>query len=480
MSLTDRKDTAAADSRTQYFLAVDIGASGGRHILVHMEDGRLAAEEVYRFPNGVRECGGHLCWDHARIFREIVNGLKRCAELGRIPSSLGIDTWGVDFVLLDRDARIVSGGVSYRDPRTEGMMEEVDRIIPREELYARTGIQFASYNSIYQLMAVLRQDPGQLARAEKLLFTPDYFNYLLTGKAVNEYTVSTTSQLMDPVRRDWDRGLIRALGLPDGIFGEIAMPGTVLGRLLPEIREEVGFDCEVLNVTSHDTASAVLAVPALTDPFIYISSGTWSLIGTELEEADCSPAALRFNMANEGGYGGRFRFLRNVIGMWMIQELKRQSGTPLSYDEICRGAAQETVPSLIDCSDSRYLAPEDMAGAIAQECRETGQPVPDSLPGTARVIYRSLAQCYARTIAGIEAVTGQCCPAVHIVGGGSNAAWLNELTAQASGKTVYAGPAEGTAIGNAGAQMLAAGVFRGVPELRRCIFDSFDVRTYLP
>ncbi|MBR6395407.1 MAG: rhamnulokinase, partial [Lachnospiraceae bacterium] len=304
---------------TKYYLAVDIGASSGRHILGCVENGKIKYEEVYRFENGPVKRNGHMCWEMDRLFNEIVNGMKACKGLGKIPVSMGIDTWGVDFVLLDKEDNIIGDTVCYRDERTAGIDSEVYKIIPEDKLYARTGIQKQIFNTIYQLMAIKEKEPENLAKAESFLMVPDYFNFLLTGVKKQEYTNATTGQLVDTNTKQWDRQLIKRLGLPAGIFKELSMPGTFVGRLLPEIQKRVGYDLDVILPGTHDTASAVLAVPMEKGDSVYISSGTWSLMGIERSEADCSERARECNFTNEGGYEGRFRFLKNIMGLWMIQ-----------------------------------------------------------------------------------------------------------------------------------------------------------------
>lgn len=447
-------------------------------MLASLSDGRMRLEEVYRFENGLVEKDGELCWDHERLYGEILKGMRRCKELGKIPESVGVDTWGVDFVLLDKNSQIIGNTVSYRDGRTKGMDELVYRLIPENELYARTGIQKAMYNTIYQLMALKTKHPEYLEDAERLLFTPDYFHMRLSGKSVNEYTIATTSQLITPATGSWDYKLLERLGYPKRLFGEPVMPGKVLGGLTPECVAAVGYDCKVVLPASHDTASAVLAVPSVGGKSVYISSGTWSLMGVERGSADCSEKARLHNMTNEGGYGRRYRFLKNIMGMWMIQSVKKESGTNLSYAEICGEAAKQSINSLVDCYDERFLAPASMTKEIADACKESGQQVPSDLYETACVIYKSLAKCYAGTIAEIEEMTGESYGCINVVGGGSNAEYLNRLTAEYTGRTVYAGPGEATAIGNVAAQMLADRCLSDIASVRRCIFDSFGVNKY--
>lgn len=464
---------------TQYYLAIDIGASSGRHILAHSENGKIILEEIHRFPNGMTKKGGRLIWDVERLFAEIRTGMKKCAELGRIPVSVGIDTWAVDFVLLDRDGKRISDAVAYRDSRTEGMDEKVYECIPEAELYARTGIQKQKFNTIYQLMAMKCQEQELLEQAETMLMIPDYFHYLLTGKKAVEYTNASTTQLVSPQTKQWDMELIRKLGYPKKIFPQIVMPGTCLGNLTEEMQQEIGYNCKVVIPGTHDTASAVMAVPAQKDEdTLYISSGTWSLMGTELLEADCSAEARERNFTNEGGYDYRFRFLKNIMGLWMIQSVKKEIGAELSFGEICERASRERIASRVDCNADRFLAPENMTEEVQNACRESGQQVPEGIAQVASVIYNSLADCYRDACGEIEMLTGKTYDKIRIVGGGSNAEYLNELTAKASGKAVYAGPTEATAIGNIAAQMIAAEELKNLEDARTCIADSFPIHVY--
>ena len=308
----------------QYYLAIDIGASSGRHILGSVQDGKIVLEEIHRFPNGMSEKNGHRCWDVDKLFQEILTGMKKCKELGKIPVSVGIDTWAVDFVLLNEKDERIGDAVGYRDSRTEGMDEEVYRIIPEEELYGRTGIQKQIFNTIYQLMAVKKQSPEQLEQAKTFLMIPDYFHFLLSGVKAVEYTNASTTQLVSPDTFDWDKELMERLGYPTDIFPEIVKPGTVLGNLTEEIARQVGYSCKVVAPATHDTGSAVLAVPASDSDFLYISSGTWSLMGVERRSADCSHKSKVRNFTNEGGYERRFRYLKNIMGLWMIQSVKKE------------------------------------------------------------------------------------------------------------------------------------------------------------
>ncbi len=462
----------------RYYLAVDIGASSGRHMLASMQDGKMQLEEVYRFPNGMDDKNGTLCWDVDRLFTEIKNGLKKCKEIGKIPVSMAIDTWGVDYVLLDQDDRILGDAVGYRDSRTEGMDEKVYEVIPQDELYARTGIQKQIFNTVYQLMAVKESHPEYLEQAESILMIPDYFHFLLTGVKKNEYTNATTGQLVSPKTNDWDYELIEMLGYNPKMFRPVSMPGTVVGEFTEEVQKEVGFNCTVVLPATHDTGSAVLAVPTNDDDAVYISSGTWSLMGIERKEADCSMESMKANFTNEGGYDHRFRYLKNIMGLWMIQSVKKEFTEDLSFAQICEMASKETIPSIVDCNDDCFLAPKSMIKAVQDFCSRTGQQVPETVGEISSVIYNSLAKCYGDTVQEIEEITGKKYSTIYVVGGGSNAGYLNELTAKYTGKKVSAGPSEATAIGNVIVQMLHDGVFKDLPEARTCVRESFDVVMY--
>ena len=408
----------------RYYLAIDIGASSGRHILGHMEDGKMVLEEIYRFPNGMQKRDGEKVWDIEALFEAVLAGMKKCRELGKIPVSVGIDTWAVDFVLLDKDDQRIGNAVAYRDDRTKGMDEEVYRTVPEEELYASTGIQKQIFNSIYQLMAWKKKKPEQLEKAETLLMIPDYLNFLLSGVKAQEYTNATTTQLVNPETGDWNREMIQKLGYPEKIFLPIREPGTVIGHLKKEIREQVGFDCEIVLPATHDTGSAVVAVPSNEEHMLYISSGTWSLMGTELKEADCGTEAMQHNFTNEGGYNRKYRFLKNIMGLWMVQSVKKEIAEDLSFGTICEMASKCTIPSIVDANDDRFLAPENMTAEVQKACEESGQQIPQGIAEVAAVIYNSLAVCYAKTLKELEEQTGCRYRTIHIVGGGSNAIGL--------------------------------------------------------
>lgn len=464
---------------SKYYAAVDMGASSGRLMVGWIENGKMQLEEIHRFENGMVKKDDELCWEFDRIFREIVTGLKKCRELGKIPVSLGVDTWGVDFVLLDKDGGVLGNTVGYRDHRTDGMDEEVYKIISQNDLYARTGIQKAIYNTIYQLMAVKKKYPQYMEQADSLLFVPDYFHYLLCGKKVNEYTEATTSQLINAQTNDWDYELMDMLGYKKSMFNELVMPGTSLGNLRPELAEEIGYDLEIVVPCTHDTGSAVLAVPANDDDFVYISSGTWSLMGVEMARPDCSQQSCDLNFTNEGGYNHRFRHLKNIMGLWMIQSVRHEYGDKYGFAEICEMAEEaKDFPSRVDANDNCFLSPDNMTQAVKDYCKNSGQQVPETLGEIATVIYTSLAECYARTVKELEETTGRSYSRIHVVGGGSNAGYLNELTAKATGKEVHAGPGEATAIGNITAQMLKAKEFASVEAARDVIHESFGIKIY--
>ena len=464
---------------TEYYLAVDIGASSGRHILGSVQDGKMVIEEVYRFENGMVKKDGHLCWDTAHLFHEIKEGLKACKACGKLPRSMGIDTWAVDYVLLDEKDQVLGNTYGYRDHRMNGMDEEVYRIIPEKELYARTGIQKQIFNSIYQLMAHKVQEPELFAKAKTYLMLPDFFQFLLTGNKVSEYTNATSGQLVSPETKQWDFELIDRLGFNREIFLPLRMPGTVVGDLSAQVQKEVGFNCTVVLPATHDTASAVMAVPTLDDHCLYISSGTWSLMGVENAKAICSEESRQKNFTNEGGYEYRFRYLKNIMGLWMIQSVRHELQDQVSFAQLCEMAEEhKSFPSRVNVNDNCFLSPDNMTKEIQAYCRRTGQQVPESTAEIATVIYQSLSESYAETVREIEQLTGQHYEAINIVGGGSNAAYLNQLTADKSGRTVYAGPGEGTAIGNLAAQMIHGGEFSSLQAVRKCIFDSFGVKKY--
>lgn len=460
-----------------YYLAVDIGASSGRHILGWMDKGKIRMEEIYRFENKLEKRNGHLCWDLDHLFHEVVEGLHKCKELDRIPASVGIDTWGVDFGLLDAHGNVLGNTVAYRDGRTKGMDEEVYKVISESELYGRNGIQKQLFNSIYQLMAIKKETPQLLERAERFLMIPEYLNYRLTGVAMNEYTNATTTQLVNAKTQDWDFELMEMLGLPTKIFGELNMPKTLVGPLSSNMAKRVGFQTNVVLPATHDTGSAVMAVPTNSDDSIYLSSGTWSLMGIERLIPDCTEMSRKHNFTNEGGYHHRYRYLKNIMGMWVMQNLRREFKHKYTFEELYELAHIGRYFTLIvDVNDDTFLAPESMIRALQDYCEQTGQEKPETECELLYCVYRSLAKCYAKTVAEIETVTGRTYDTIHVVGGGCQDKFLDRLLVEVTGKEVYAGPVEATAIGNIMAQMLRDDVFEDLKEARRVVAKSFDVK----
>jgi rhamnulokinase len=462
---------------SKYYLAVDIGASSGRHILGSVDQGKITLEEIYRFENTLIQKDHQLCWDLNQLFAEILNGLKRCHELGKIPLSVGIDTWAIDFVLLDENDAVIGNTVAYRDSRTNGMDELVTKRISMESLYTKTGIQKQIFNTIYQITAVKSTHPEYLEKAKSFLMVPEYFNFLLTGIKKNEYTNVTTTQLVNAQTKTWDYDLIEKLGINPAIFGDVSMPKTVVGNFLPEIQQKVGFDCDVILPATHDTGSAVMAVPA--NDGIYLSSGTWSLMGVERMEPDCSELSRSMNFTNEGGFDFRFRFLKNIMGLWIIQSARRELDKKYSFDELCDMARQSNYfMSRIDVNDASFLSPTSMTQAIKDYCVKTNQQIPESIGELFACVYHSLAKSYGDTVQEIEEITGNQYDVIHIVGGGSKDDYLNSLTAQYTRKTVLAGPVEATAIGNLLAQMLKDGIFANLAEARTAVARSFEIKEF--
>ncbi len=466
------------------YIAIDLGAGSGRVFLAGLGEGELLLEEMRRFTYPPRREAGHLRWDLGTIFAEIKLGLaaagRRARELGRPIHSLGADSWAVDYGLLDAAGNLLEDPVCYRDERTATAMEEVFAHVPREEIYRRTGIQFLSLNTIFQLHAHHRE--GFPAGTAKLLLIPDLIHYLLTGRAVTEYTNATTMQLVSAARRDWDRELIERLGLPGDLFTEIVPPGTEVGRLRAELAAELDLPpLRVVAPATHDTGSAVAGAP-LRAGWAYISSGTWSLVGVELDAARIDEATAAHNFTNEGGAFGTIRFLKNVMGLWLLESCRREwqaEGIPVDYDALLGAvAAREDAPALFFPDDPRLFNPPDMRAAIAAQLRETGRPVPPDAVGMTKAILDSLATRYASVVRSIEELTGRPIPGLQIVGGGSQNDYLNQATANATGKPVLAGPVEATVLGNVLVQAIAAGRFADLAEARRHVAAQLGLREY--
>lgn len=382
-------------------------------------------------------------------------------------------------MLLDEQDEVIGETYGYRDQRTLGMDKEVYKIIAEDKLYERTGIQKQIFNTIYQLMATKLNHPEHMAKAKTFLMLPDYFHFLLTGNKVSEYTNATSTQLVSPITKNWDMELIESLGYNKEMFLPLMMPGTYVGDLTQEIQELVGFNCKVILPATHDTASAVMSVPSQKDKCLYISSGTWSLMGVENKEALCNKPSQIANFTNEGGYDYRFRFLKNIMGLWMIQCVRKEINNEYSFAKLCEMAEEnKEFASRVAVNDPCFLAPESMIQAIKHYCEQTLQEVPETIGEIATVVYQSLAECYAQTVKEIEAITGEYYDAIHIVGGGSNANYLNQLTAEKSNRKVLAGPGEATAIGNVVAQMIQGGIFKDLKEARKCIYDSFEIKIF--
>ncbi len=473
------------------FLAVDMGASSGRHVAGLFDGERLTLEEVHRFDNGPVAAAGHLYWDFLRQWENIVQGLRTAAAKfgGRI-KSVGVDTWGVDFGLLGRGDELLGNPHHYRDPRTDGMLDRAFAVVPREEIFAATGLQFMQFNTLYQLLAMKLAGSPLLDVAESLLMMPDLFHWLLTGVKANEFTDATTTQFYDPRRGGWATELLDRFELPTRILGQIVAPGTTLGALRPAVAEATGLSgVQVVVPGTHDTASAVMAVPAASregqrPDWCYISSGTWSLMGVETPQPVVNEKCRALNFTNEGGVGGTTRLLKNICGLWLVQECRRQwnqAGSNYSWDDLNRqSAAAKPLQSLIDVDDSSFLAPGDMPEAIRTFCRRTGQPIPESHGAIVRCALESLALKYRQVLASLEELIGGRLETIHIVGGGTQNRQLCQMAADACGRRVVAGPIEATAIGNIMLQAVAARAVASIPQAREVIRHSFAVEEYHP
>lgn len=465
---------------TKYSIAVDIGASSGRLILGYLEDGLLKLKEIHRFENKIVKKDELFCWEADKLFQEIKNGLHKCMQMGIKPDSIGIDTWAVDFVLLDENDKPLTEAVSYRDPRTDGMMEQVFDHIMKERLYLETGIQFQKFNTIYQLYSIKQNSPEVLEKAKSFLMIPDYFNYLLTGKKVNEYTNATSTQLVNAFTKKWDAQLLDSLGINKEMFHEIKMPKTILSNLSEELIGELGFDMKVILPATHDTGSAVISVPEQDDS-IYISSGTWSLIGVENYFPICITKALDYNFTNEGGIDYRYRFLKNIMGLWMIQEVRRNYQDLYSFAELVDMArSAESFKSIVDVNDDRFLKPENMIAEIRNYCQDTNQMLPIAPGEVAKCVFDSLVASYNVAVAEIEEIFEKKFQKINVIGGGCQNEMLNQLIADVTGKEVNAGPVEATAIGNIAAQLMALGEIGDIKDARSIIKDSFEVKKYVP
>jgi len=467
------------------FLAFDLGAESGRTVLGWLENRRLRIKKISRFPNGMVPILGHLYWNIFRLFEEMKKGMKLCASEGEVrPESIAIDTWGVDFGLLARDGTILGLPYAYRDPHTEGVMEEFFKRISRERIYQLTGIQFMQLNSLFQLFAMRRDQPELLDFASDLLFIPDIFNYLLTGEKKTEFTFATTSQLYNPLKKEWEDELFEALGISRSFMQEIILPGTIIGNLDRTICQEIGLDqIPVSSVASHDTGSAVAAIPAEGEDWAYISSGTWSLMGVETREPIINSHTLKLNFTNEGGVEGTFRLLKNITGLWLLQECRKTWAAERNYDyEELTEAARSVLPfrSIIHPDWEGFLNPPDMPGAIREFCLKTEQPVPDSPADYVRSILESLALKYCHVLDQLKKIYPHPIHRIHIIGGGAQNRLLCQFTANATGLPIIAGPTEATAVGNIMVQALSLKYIASHEEMREIIKESFELVRYEP
>lgn len=463
------------------YLAIDIGASSGRHIAAWLENGRIETREVYRFPNGASMRGGHLCWDIEALENHVVAGLKAAGEQQLAPACIGIDTWGVDFVLLDKAGNRLGDAVAYRDSRTVGIDTELEQTLSFAGLYSICGIAKQPFNTVYQMIALLKEHPEYRETAADFLMMPEYLSYLLTGKRAHEWTNCTTGALCDAHRTCWSEIIRSAAELPDSWFtAPLVPPGTALGCLSDTVAAKVGYQAQVILPATHDTGSAYMAVPAKDSGAAFLSSGTWSLLGTELTQPITGEAAMKSGFTNEGGYGGTTRFLKNIMGMWMLQCIQKEIGEVYSFAEMAQMAQTSAYPCWIDAADNRFLAPESMLEEVKAALREAGSPQPESLADVLRAVTMGLAVCYRDAIAEMSRVTGKTFTSINIVGGGSQNVVLNQWTADVCGLPVYAGPTEGTALGNLAAQMIACGDFADLAAFRAALPASCEIRTYLP
>ncbi|ENH97012.1 rhamnulokinase [Gracilibacillus halophilus YIM-C55.5] len=458
-------------------LAVDIGASSGCVIAGYMNDERLQLDEVHRFHNRMIEQNGHLCWDVDTLFFEIKKGIKKSLQQGYQPTTIGIDTWAVDFVLLDQHKERLTDAVAYRDHRTDGKMEEVFQTISKHDIYKETGIQFQPFNTIYQLYALKQESPEVLDAAQYFLMIPDYLHYLFTGRLSNEYTNATTTQLLKADTKNWSEELLQAIDIDPKLFQKPMQPGQVLGELTDELQEELDCQLQVVLPGTHDTASAVMAVPR--QDTIYISSGTWSLMGVELDQPMSTPKAYDYNFTNEGGVNGSIRFLKNIMGLWMIQGVKREWNHVYSYTDFVNLAYQEeNFHAIVDVNDKRFLRPHRMTEAIQTYCQETNQSVPTTAGELAKCIFDSLVESYHKVAEQIEELTGKTYDSIHIIGGGSKNHYMNEKLAMKTNKSIFTGPTEATALGNLLAQFSATGELSSVQASKQLIQQSFPIDTF--
>jgi rhamnulokinase len=464
------------------YAAIDLGAESGRVVKGILADGKLHLDEVNRFRNGLVPIDGHEHWNLIRLYEAVIDAFKICAQSDVPIDSIGVDSWGVDFALLAEDGSLMGLPVGYRDSRTDGMMERMFERVPKQKVYEKTGIQFMKFNSIYQLLSLTEDKKPFLPLVKDFLMIPDYFHFLFTGKKTNEYTNASTTQLLNVRTSTWDEELLNAAGVPKGIFKELLQPGTVIGPITRQIQDVTGLGpIPVVAPGTHDTASAVVAVPAAEGNWAYISSGTWSLMGIEADKPNSTQKAYDYNFTNEGGVFGTIRFLKNIMGLWLVQRCRAAFDTEFDYDTLIRMAAESTgFVSLIDPDRDEFLNPASMTDAIDDFCRHTNQPVPASEGAYVRCCLESLALQYCCVLEMLTDVYETSFDTIHIVGGGTQNKLLSQFTADATGTTVITGPVEATVIGNIIMQAIGMGHIKSLSEGRQIVRDSFELETYTP
>lgn len=469
---------------TKRVLAFDFGASSGRAIIGCFDGDKITLEEVHRFSNDPVSVGGTVYWDVLRLFYEIKQGIIKAKIAGGF-DSIGIDTWGVDFGLIDSEGKLMENPVHYRDARTVGLVDEAFKTMPKEKLYGITGIQFMELNTLFQLISLKKYRPWMLERADKMLFMPDLFGYMLTGKMCAEYSIASTSQLIDLDKRTWSKEILDAFGIKESVFAPLVQPGTVLGELSKEICEECGVDpVPVISVCGHDTQSAITSVPCEDGDFAFLSSGTWSLFGTELDKPIVNETSMNINITNEGGFDGSTGFLKNIIGLWLIQESRRQwkrEGKEYSYADLEKLAlAAEPFKCFIDPDAPEFVPHGNIPERVREFCRKTGQYVPETVGEIMRCIYESLAMKYRLTFEKLRECTERDYPVIHVIGGGTKDGLLCQMTANSCDRTVKAGPIEATVMGNVAVQLMSDGSVKNIGQARKIVADSSELKTFEP
>lgn len=467
------------------YLAIDIGAESGRTMLGTLDGGRLALSETHRFPNGPVRLPDGLHWDVLRLWSEMKHGIATTVKGGSVFDSVGVDTWAVDFALLDRNGSLLGSPFHYRDSRTDGMLEEAFQLMPREEIFAQTGIQFMQINTLYQLLATARRHASVLDLAQTFITIPDLFHYWLSGEITCEFTNATTTQCFDPTKRDWATAVLEAMQIPTHLFLPVSDPGTAIGNLLPDVAAETGAgDVEIILPACHDTGSAVVAVPAQNQNFAWVSSGTWSIMGAEVRDPLLDPRALQYNFTNEGGVFGTWRLSKNIIGLWLVQECRRiwqSRGENHTYAELTDLASEaDSFLAVFDPDDPLFLHPDDMPEQIKSYCANTNQYIPESKGEVLRVALESIALKYRWVLERLEELTEKTFPTIHIIGGGTQNSLLNQFTSDATGRQVVTGPVEATAIGNVLMQSIALGHLDSLTQAREVVRGSFTVSEYEP